>query len=135
MLLKFVAMGSEKYDDEDDGFSGFKVKIEVIKSRVSAALKSLNVIYDKNSGVDMVRSTVDFAKDMGLIGGNRNGYYFTSNKEEKFTLRNMPNDFRENPKLYKIMKDNVVPILEENLSGLRPEELSVPDEEQDFYNL
>ena len=135
MLLKFVAMGSEKYDDEDDGFSGFKVKIEVIKSRVSAALKSLNVIYDKNSGVDMVRSTVDFAKDMGLIGGNRNGYYFTSNKEEKFTLRNMPNDFRENPKLYKIMKDNVVPILEENLSGLRPEEMQVPDEEQDFYNL
>ena len=135
VLLKFVAMGSEKYDDEDDGFSGFKVKIEVIKSRVSAALKSLNVIYDKNSGVDMVRSTVDFAKDMGLIGGNRNGYYFTSNKEEKFTLRNMPNDFRENPKLYKIMKDNVVPILEENLSGLRPEEMQVPDEEQDFYNL
>ena len=128
-------MGSEKYDDEDDGFSGFKVKMEVIKSRVSAALKSVNLIYDKNSGVDMVRSTVDFAKDMGLVGGNRNGYYFTSNKEEKFTLRNMPNDFRENPKLYKIMKDNIIPILEQNLSGLRPEEMQVPDEEQDFYNL
>ena len=128
-------MGSEKYDDTDDGFSGFKVKIEVIKSRVSAALKSVNLIYDKNSGVDMVRSTVDFAKDMGLVGGNRNGYYFVSDKDKKFTLRNMPNDFRENPELYKIMKDNVVPLLEQNLSGIRPEEMTVPDEETDFYNL
>ena len=135
ILLKFVAVGSEKYDDEDDGFGGFKVKVEIIKSRVSQALKSVNLIYDKNSGVDMVRSTVDFAKDMGLIGGNRNGYYFTSDKDQKFTLRNMPNDFRNNPKLYKIMKDNVIPLLEQNLSGIRPEEMTVPEEEQDFYNL
>lgn len=135
ILLKFVAVGSEKYDDEDDGFSGFKVKVEVIKSRVSAALKTVNLIYNKNTGVDMVRSTVDFAKDMGLVGGNRNGYYFTTNKEEKFTLRNMPEDFRNNPKLYKIMKDNIIPILEKNLSGLKPEEMVVPDEEQDFYDL
>ena len=128
ILLKFVAVGGEKYDDEDDGFGGFKVRVEVIKSRVSAALKSVNLIYNKNSGVDMVRSTVDFAKDAGLIGGNRNGYYFLTDKDQKFTLRNMPEDFRNNPQLYKIMKDNIVPILEKNLSGLTPEEMIVPDE-------
>ena len=48
---------------------------------------------------------------------------------------NMPQDFRNNPKLYKIMKDNVIPILETNLSGIRPEEMDVPDEEQNFYDL
>ena len=135
ILLKFVAVGSEKYDEEDQGFSGFKVRIEVIKSRVSAALKSLNLIYNKNTGVDMVRSTVDFCKDMGLVSGNKNGYYFITDKDQKFTLVNMPEDFRNNPKLYKIMKDNVLPLLEPNLSGIRPEEMEIPEAEEDFYNL
>lgn len=102
---------------------------------MSAALKTVGLIYDKNTGIDMVRSTVSYAKDMGLIGGNRNGYYFISDKDEKFTLANMVQDFRENPKLYKIMKDNVIPLLEKNLSGIKPEEMVVPDEEQNFYKL
>ena len=135
ILLRFVAVGSEKFSDDDDGFSGFKVNVEIIKSRVSAALKTVGLIYDKNTGIDMVRSTVSYAKDMGLIGGNRNGYYFISDKDEKFTLANMVQDFRENPKLYKIMKDNVIPLLEKNLSGIKPEEMVVPDEEQNFYKL
>ena len=135
ILLKFIAVGSEKYDDEDDGFSGFKVRTDIIKSRVSAAGKFCNLIYDKNTGVDMVRSTVDYAKEMGLVSGNRNGYYFITDKDEKFTLKNMPLDFKANPKLYKIMKDNVVPLLEQNLSGITPEELDVPDEEINFYAL
>lgn len=135
ILLRFVAVGSEKFSDDDDGFSGFKVNVEIIKSRVSAALKTVGLIYDKNTGIDMVRSTVSYAKDMGLIGGNRNGYYFISDKDEKFTLVNMVQDFRENPKLYKIMKDNVIPLLEKNLSGIKPEEMVVPDEEQNFYKL
>lgn len=135
IMLKFVAVGSEKYTDEDDGFSGFKVRAEIIKSRVSAAGKYVNLVYDKNVGVDMVRSTVDYAKDMGLVSGNKNGYYFITDKDEKFTLLNMPGDFRTNPKLYKIMKDNVIPILETNLSGISPEEMEIPDEEENFYNL
>ena len=135
IMLKFVAVGSEKYTDEDDGFSGFKVRAEIIKSRVSAAGKYVNLIYDKNIGVDMVRSTVDYAKDMGLVAGNKNGYYFITEKDEKFTLLNMPTDFRKNPKLYKIMKDNVIPILETNLSGISPEEMEIAIEEEEFYNL
>lgn len=83
----------------------------------------------------MVRSTVAFAKDMGLVGGNKNGYYFLDHKDDKFTLANMVEDFRNNPKLFKIMKDTVMPLLEKNLSGLSPEELNVPDEELNFYDL
>ena len=135
IMLKFVALGSDKYTDEDDGFSGFKVRAEIIKSRVSAAGKFVNLVYDKNIGVDMVRSTVDYAKDMGLVSGNKNGYYFITDKDEKFTLKDMPNDFRHNPKLYKIMKENIMPILETNLSGITPEEMEVPDDEENFYDL
>lgn len=135
ILLKFVAVGGEKYSEEDEGFTGFKVRVEIIKSRVSAALKNVELIYNSNVGIDMVRSTVAYAKDMGLIGGNKNGYYFLSDKDEKFTLANMPQDFKNNPRLFKIMKDNVIPLLEKNLSGITPEEMEIADEELDFYNL
>lgn len=135
ILIKFVAVGSEKYDEGEEGFNGFKVRTKLIKSRVSADGKTISLIYDKNTGVDMVRSTVDYCKELGLIGGNRNGYYFITDKDQKFTLQNMPRDFRENPKLYKIMKDTIIPILEENLSGITPEELVVPEEEMNFYDL
>ena len=135
ILLKFVAIGGEKYNEEDEGFTGFKVKVEIIKSRVSAALKNVELVYNSNVGIDMVRSTVAYAKDMGLIGGNKNGYYFLSDKDEKFTLGNMPEDFKANPKLFKIMKDNVIPLLEKNLSGIRPEEMDIAEEELNFYDL
>lgn len=135
ILLKFVAIGGEKYNEEDEGFTGFKVKVEIIKSRVSAALKNVELVYNSNVGIDMVRSTVAYAKDMGLIGGNKNGYYFLSDKDEKFTLANMPEDFKANPKLFKIMKDNVLPLLEKNLSGIRPEEMDIAEEELNFYDL
>jgi len=135
ILLKFVAVGGEKYNEEDEGFTGFKVRVEVIKSRVSAALKNVELVYDSNTGIDMVRSTVAYAKDMGLIGGNKNGYYFLSDKDDKFSLTNMPEDFKNNPKLFKIMKDNVIPLLEKNLSGITPEEMEIADEELNFYNL
>lgn len=135
ILLKFVAIGGEKYTEEDEGFTGFKVKVEIIKSRVSAALKNVELVYNSNTGIDMVRSTVAYAKDMGLIGGNKNGYYFLSDKDEKFTLANMPEDFKNNPKLFKIMKDNVIPLLEKNLSGIKPEEMEIAEEELNFYDL
>lgn len=135
ILLRFKSEASGKYDASEDGFDGFLTSVDIIKSRVSSSNKSVRLIYDKNTGVDMVRSTVEFAKDLGLVGGNRNGYYFINNKDEKFTLHDMPSDFSKNPKLFKIMKDTVVPVLEENLSGILPEELVVPDEEINFYNL
>lgn len=137
ILLKFVAVGSEKYKEDVDGFQGFKVRAEIIKSRVSAALKSVALVYDANSGISMVRSTVDYAKSLGLVTGNKNGYYFVTDKEKKhkFTLKNMPQDFRNDPDLYKELHDLVIPVLENNLSGLRPEEATSDVNELNFYDL
>lgn len=135
ILLKFVAVGSDKYNMEDDGFSGFKIRTEVIKSRVSAALQTCNLIFDRNTGIDMLRSTVDFAKDLGFVGGNRSGYYFVDNKEHKFTQRAMHEDFSKDRELYRILKNLTIPVLETQLSGITPEEFSTPEEEENFYDL
>lgn len=135
ILLKFTSIGSKKYNEEDDGFNGFQTKVDIIKSRVSRSINNVNLVYDMNSGIDMVRSTFEFCNDNGMIGGNKNGYYFLSDPDVKFTRKNMNADFRKNPNLYSIMHKNIIPMLDRNLSGIRPEEMEVPDEEINFYNL
>ena len=132
ILLKFVAVGGEKYTFEDDGFDGFGVRIEIIKSRTNQAGQVVPLIYDKVRGIDSLRSSVNYAKEIGVLGGNRNGYYFADNKDNKFTLKNMHQDFKDNRGLYKILYSNIIPVLESRLSAIRPEEMEIPEEEMDY---
>lgn len=132
VMLKFIAVGSEKYTEEDDGFGGFGVKAMVIKSRGNQAGRFVSLIYDKVRGIDALRSSIKFAKDSGLTGGNKNSFYFLSDKEEKFSLKHVHEDFKERRHLYRILYDNIVPLLESKLSMLQPDELDVLDEEFDY---
>jgi len=90
------------------------------------------LIYDKVRGIDPIRSSVAYAKELGLTGGNKNSFYFTSDKENKFSLKNVHQEFRENRNLYKILFGNIVPVLESKLSMLTQEDLEVIDEEMDY---
>lgn len=138
ILLRFETAGkSSAFKVEEHGFGGFPLTVEVIKSRVSKSLTKTTLVYDSNRGVDMIRSTVEFLKENGRVGGNKNGYYFLSDekKEHKFTLVDMISDFRNDRELYMIMKHEAIPLLEPNLSGIKPEEIGVPDEEANFYDL
>lgn len=130
--MKFVAVGSEKYDYEDDGFDGFGIRVKIIKSRGNQAGRFVNLVYDKVRGIDPVRSSIAYAKELGLTGGNKNSFYFTDNKDMKFSLKEVHKDFRENKELYKVLYGNIVPILESKLSMLTSEELEVIEEEMDY---
>ena len=132
ILIKFVAIGSQKYTIEDDGFDGFGVRLEIIKSRVSQAGQFVNLIYDKNSGIDSLRSSILYAKDLGLTGGNKNAFYFNSHKDDKFSLRNVHEDFKERRDLYRIMYSNIIPELEKRLVTIEESDLEVIDEESDY---
>jgi len=90
------------------------------------------MIYDKIHGMDSVRSSVKYCKEIGLLGGNRNGYYFGNHKEEKFTLMNMNQDFRDNRNLYKVMYDTIIPELSNRLSAVSEEEMIIPEEEFNY---
>lgn len=129
-----MAVGADKYTLEDDGFDGFGIRIEIIKSRVNQAGQSVNLIYDKMNGIDSIRSTIAYMKDLGLVGGNKNSMYFINNKDQKFSLVNVRSEFRERKELYKIMYDIVVPVLESRLSCLSEEEseMEAIDEEYDY---
>lgn len=131
-LFKFVAVGSEKYNEEDDGFGGFGLKMMIIKSRTNQAGQVLNFIYDKVRGVDSLRSSVEYAKSLGYVNGNKNGYYFIDDKDNKFTKKNMHLDFKANKSLYKTLYSLIVPELQQHLSSITPEEMDMVDEEMDY---
>lgn len=132
ILLKFVAVGSEKFETEKDGFDGFGVRAEVIKSRTNQAGQYCSLIYDKIRGIDSERSSIVYAKDNGLVSGNRNAMYFIDNKDTKFSLNNIHTSFNDNPELYKIMYGHIVPLLESRLSALTPDELEINENLLDY---
>lgn len=135
LFLKFVAIGGEKYTIEDDGFSGFGSKIWVIKSRTNLNGKTIHMVYDKLRGFDSLRTSVQFAKEQGLLGGNRNGYYFSTlenGKEHKFTLINMREDFKNDRELYSMLYSLIIPILDSELPTLSSEDTEIPEEEFNY---
>lgn len=132
ILLKSVAIGSEKYTYEDDGFDGFGINVEIIKSRSNQAGQKVKIIYDKVRGVDPVRTCIAYAKDNGLIGGNKNSMYFVNHKENKFPLKTVNEFFMEHRELYKIMYEEILPSLKSKLSSVSEEQLQVVDELMDY---
>lgn len=132
ILIKFVAVGSQKYTIDEDGIDGFGVRLEIIKSRVSQAGQFLNLVYDKNAGIDSLRSSIFYAKDLGLTGGNRNAFYFTSHKDQKFSLKDVHNAFKERRELYKVLYSNIIPELEKRLVTIDESDLDIIEEESDY---
>jgi hypothetical protein len=131
-MLKHVAVGSGKYTMEDDGFDGFLIRIEIIKSRSNQAGQSFDIIYDKVKGVSPIRTCIHFAKENGLVGGNKNATYFINNKDDKFPMRTVEQYFSEHKEMYKIMYDHIIPLLETRLSSVRAGEIAVDDEVLDY---
>ena len=46
-------------------------------------------------------TNIRFAKDNGLIGGNKNATYFINAKDKKFPMRTVEEFFHENKEMYK----------------------------------
>ena len=123
ILIRCTGMSSDKYTMEDDGFTGFGVKFDIIKSRVSAAGESGVLVFDRNKGVDPIRSSVYLAKQIGLLEGNRGAYHFKG-YETRFSQKNMLEDFKEKPELIKEMKETIGPTLNSYIGNTYKEELT-----------
>ena len=131
-LLKSIAVGSEKYNKDDDGFDGFGLRLEIIKSRSNQSLQSMMIMYDKIHGVDPLRTCIRFADDNGLTGGNKRSKWFLNEPDKKFPMRTVTQAFKEDPSLYKAMYDAIIPVLSESLSYVDDSDLEVQDELYDY---
>ena len=122
-----MAVGSEKYTLEDDGFDGFLIRMEIIKARSNQSGQYVELVFDKVRGLSPLRSCIRFAKDMGLVGGNKNATYFVDAKEKKFPMRTVEQFFMENKEMYKIMYDHIIPVLDTKLSSAKEAEMQFDD--------
>lgn len=113
-LIKFVS--STKFKKEDDGFDGFMVRAELIKSRSNRAGQSCNLIYNQVSGFDPILTLYQYADDNGLIDGRNPYKYFKSNKDIKFDSRKFKDEFNINDNIKNTLMESVTPKLEELLS-------------------
>lgn len=119
-LIKFVS--STKFKEDEDGFDGFMVRAELIKSRSNKANKSCNLIYNQERGFDPVMTLYQFASDNELIDGRNPYKYFKENKDVKFDSRRFKKAFYENMELQETVKKATIPVLESLLSNTDDEE-------------
>lgn len=131
-MIRFTPIGSEKYTKEEHGFEGFGVRAQFVKNRSNVDGTIVPLVFDKVEGFDSIRSSVMFAKEIGLLGGNRNGYYFINNKDKKFRFDTIHKEFKEDKELYKIMYDHIIPVLSKTLSSVKPEEDTFVSDELDY---
>lgn len=119
-LFKFVTAG--KYKAEDDGFDGFKVRCELMKSRTNKAGQFANLVYNQEIGFDPVLTQYDFANENDLVEGRNPYRYIIDHKDVKFDSRKFRKEFLDNELLRYALFDKTLPVLERQLSRVDPEE-------------
>jgi len=117
-IIKNVAVGSSKANIEEDGYAGFTVKSEIIKSRTNISGVSVPLVYDQNRGFSNERSLLYYAKEeLGILnGGRRNSRYIGDNKDVRFDELNFVEEFKR-PEVKQVLMDAVQPHLEAMLFG------------------
>ena len=132
LMVRLTSVGSEKYTTNDDGFDGYGVVWQFIKSRSNIDGLTVPLVFNGSQGYDSLRSSFLYAKSLGVIGGNKNGFYFTDDKEKKFRFDTIHEDFKNDKTLYKTLYGHIVPVLENQLASIKPEEMEVVSEEMDY---
>lgn len=108
-LIKFVT--SDKKNSEDDGYDGFRVRAELIKSRTNKGGKFAMMNYDQTNGFSTSLTLYEFAEDNKLVEGRNPYRYFKGLPELKFSSKKIRELWAENPEFRKALLDTVEPAL------------------------
>jgi len=119
-LVKFVYNG--KLEESENGFDGFAVRCEFLKSRTNKAGQFCRLIYNQELGFDPILTQYQFAEDNGLVEGRNPKRYFTGHEEARFDNRKFRKQFLEDEKIRFALFDTTVPFLERTLSRVDPNE-------------
>jgi RecA/RadA recombinase len=122
-LLKFVSCG--KYDEEKDGFDGFKVRCELLKSRTNKAGQFCNLVYNQDLGFDPVLTQLDVALENDLVLGKSPYRYFVGYKDHKFGMKDFNKSYRNDENIRKALFETTVPLLEKQLSRVERDDTNV----------
>ena len=122
-LIKHVAVGSSKCTVEEDGYSGFRINAEIIKSRTNISGAKVPMIYDQDHGFSMERSLLEYARDLGLINGARvAARYLGDDDSVKFNEKDIVNEYQNREEVRAAFDKWVYPHLEKLLSRVNKDE-------------
>ena len=96
---KFVQCG--KFTKDKDGFNGFAVRAETIKSKTNQGGTSSVIIYTSDHGFDPYKTLLYFLKEHNLIEGRNPYSYFRSKPELKFDSREFSDLCANDTEFYK----------------------------------
>lgn len=119
-FVKFVSAG--KFNKDDNGFDGFLVRAEFIKSRTNKAGKDCCMVYNQATGFDPILTLMQMADDCGLIEGRNPYRYFKGHEHAKFDTRKFRKDFNAKEEVRTALLECVNPELEKMLSFIDQED-------------
>lgn len=135
-IIKLIAKPSDDFTEEGDGFAGHMVMFEPIKSSSNQSGNnskgiSFEMVFSFKSGFDPLRSLILYAKDRGLIEGNKNRMKFKDDPDCVFSLKNIMKEKDEKP-IWENLKKYVIPKLNDHLSYIEPSETKFDDRTLDY---
>ena len=134
-LIKHVAVGSSKATKEEDGYSGFRINAEIIKSRTNIAGAKIPMIYDQDKGFSKERTLLEYARDLGLINGARiAARYLGDDDSVKFNEKDIVNEYQNREDVRAAFDKWVYPHLEKLLSRVNKEDEGELDNNEGISN-
>lgn len=125
-IIKLVARTSDSFTEETDGFNGYMVLIEPVKSSSNQSGNtskgiSFELVFSQKTGFDSLRSLILYGRDVGKIVGNKPKMKFVDDDSFTFSWKNLYTEINDNPIIENINKF-VVPTLSNHLSFIDPAE-------------
>ena len=125
-LFKFVSL-SPKCKMEDDGFDGFRVRCEFLKSRTNKAGQSCTLVYNQLTGFDPVLTQLEYATANELVEGRNPYRRFVGFPDVKFSTKSFTEQYNENPELREALMKCTLPVLKRNLTVIDPDQKPTHD--------
>ena len=135
-IVKMIAKPGDNFVEESDGFNGHIVMVEPIKSSTNQSGNntkgvSFNLVFSFKDGMDSLRSTIMYGKDMGVIEGNKTRMKFKDNPSFTFSFKDIHNEAKEKP-IWENIKKYIIPLLNENLPYIKPDMNQFDERSMDY---
>lgn len=125
-IFKFIS--HDKATEEKNGFNGFTVDVQFLKSRTAPAGAISTLIYDQNLGFDRARTMYNFLNENGMIGGSRkNARYVQGHEDVKFNEMKFTDEFYSRPEVRDAVMSTIMPMLQNRMFRVENGEFTSPE--------
>ena len=89
------------------------------------------MVFSYKYGFDPLRTLIIYAKDRGLLEGNKTRYKFKDDPSFTFSFKEINKEKKEKP-IWENIKKFVIPTLREHLSFIEPEDILFDERSMDY---